>query len=235
MRPSKAFTPIWLDQLENRLALSTLGVHYAPHVGHHGHHGHAAHVAHHRHAAHIHSHPSGSVLPGAGTTSSASATNPTTPPTDPTAPVTAPTAPTTSPTTPATSPPTPGTGPTVAALVLSGQVEGHQPLDGSGNVGPLGAVTSTGTLSASGAEPMNYSGTVTLVGSSGSVTLSLTGRLFGPVSIGRPVDLTYTITGGTGAFEDATGSGNAVLSFHLPSGTFPNPSPAPNSFVLAFA
>jgi hypothetical protein len=118
---------------------------------------------------------------------------------------------------------------------LSGQVEGKQPLDGSGTVGPLGAVTSSGTLSASGAEPMNYSGTLTLVGSSGSVTLSLSGQVFGPVSLTQPVDLTYTITGGTGAYQDATGSGHAVLTFDVPSGIRTNPSPPPNSFVLTFS
>jgi len=118
---------------------------------------------------------------------------------------------------------------------LSGQVEGSQPLDGTGTIGPLGAVTSTGTLSASGAEPMNYSGTLTLVGSSGSVTLSLSGRVFGPVSIGQPVDLTYTITGGTGSYQDATGTGKAVLSFNVSSGIRTNLPPPPNSFVLNFS
>ena len=139
------------------------------------------------------------------------------------------------PSTPSNNPPASGVGPASTTIALSGQVAGTQPLDGSGTVGPLGAVTSTGTLSASGAEPMNYSGTATLVGSFGSVTLSLSGRVFGPVSIGQTVDLTYTITGGTGAYQDATGSGQAVLSFTLPSGIRTNPSPAPNSFVLAFS
>jgi hypothetical protein len=118
---------------------------------------------------------------------------------------------------------------------LSGQIEGQQPLDGSGTIGPMGAVTSTGTLSASGAEPMNYSGTVTLVGSSGSVTLSLSGRVFGPVSIGQSVDLTYTITGGTGAYQHATGSGKAVLSFNISSGIRTNSPPPSNSCVLTFS
>lgn len=136
---------------------------------------------------------------------------------------------------PETNPSAPGVGPASTTVVLSGQVEGKQPLDGSGTVGPLGAVTMTGTLSASGAEPVNYSGTVTLVGSSGSVTLSLSGRLFGPNYIGETVDLTYTITGGTGAYQDATGSGKAVLSFELPPISRTNPSPQPSSFALTFA
>ncbi len=67
-------------------------------------------------------------------------------------------------------------------------------------------------MTASGAEPVNYTGTVTLVGASGSITASLVGRVFGPSVLGAPIKLTYTITGGTGAFEGATGSGKAVFS-----------------------
>ena len=215
----KSFTPTWLDRLEDRLTLSSMVVQHAAQVRHHHHH--AAQMRHQHHAAHVQNHQSGSVLPGAGATSPAPTTNQTAPSTDPS--------------TPSNNPPASGVGPASTTIALSGQVAGTQPLDGSGTVGPLGAVTSTGTLSASGAEPMNYSGTATLVGSFGSVTLSLSGRVFGPVSIGQTVDLTYTITGGTGAYQDATGSGQAVLSFTLPSGIRTNPSPAPNSFVLAFS
>ena len=110
-------------------------------------------------------------------------------------PGTTPTAPGTTPTAPGTTPISPGTTPTVAALVLTGKVEGGTPLNGSGTVSPLGAVTSSGTLSASGAEPMTYTGTLTLVGASGSITLSLSGQVFGPAQIGGSIDLTYTITG----------------------------------------
>jgi hypothetical protein len=59
---------------------------------------------------------------------------------------------------------------------------------------------------------VNYSGTVTLVAASGSITASLSARVFGPTVLGAPIDLTYTITGGTGAFAGATGSGKAVFS-----------------------
>jgi hypothetical protein len=96
-------------------------------------------------------------------------------------------------------------------ISLSGSVESQEPLNGSGIVSPLGAVTSTGTLTAHGAEPVTYTGTVTLVGRTGSVTASLFGRLFGPQYPGEPVNLTYTITGGTGAFAGASGSGRAVF------------------------
>jgi hypothetical protein len=53
---------------------------------------------------------------------------------------------------------------------------------------------------------------VTLVAISGSVTATLSGRVFGSTVLGAPIDLTYTITGGTGAFAGATGSGKAVFS-----------------------
>src|SRR5262249_13135821 len=142
-----------------------------------------------------------------GTAAPAPPTNQTAPTTDPAAPTNAPAGPTTNPSPPATNPPAPGVGSASTNIALSGQVEGQHLLDGSATIGPLGAVTSRGTLSVSGAEPMIYSGMVTLVGSTGSVTLSLSGRLFGPVFLGETVDLTYTITSGTGAYQHATGSG----------------------------
>jgi hypothetical protein len=118
-------------------------------------------------------------------------------------------------------------------IALSGSVHGatqmqgsETGLDGSGTVNSLGAVTSRGMLTTSGAEPVTYSGTITLAGSTGSVTATLSGRLFGPTRFGQPIALTYTITGGTGAFQGAFGSGQA--SFIL------NFSGAGASFVLTF-
>jgi hypothetical protein len=122
---------------------------------------------------------------------------------------------------------------TAAVIALTGTVEGHSPLVGAGRVSPLGAVTSTGTLTARGAEPVTFSGTVTLVGSTGSVTATLFGRLFGPEFLGEKVNLTYTITGGTGAFKGASGNGKAVFSpiIASPAGdfalTFGNATPPP--------
>jgi hypothetical protein len=109
-----------------------------------------------------------------------------------------------------------------AAIALSGTVEGQTPLDGSGTVSPLGVVTSTGTLKARGGEPVTFTGTVTLVGATGSVTATLFGRQFGATRPGEKVNLTYTITGGTGAFQGASGSGSAVFSpiITSPSGDF---------------
>jgi hypothetical protein len=96
--------------------------------------------------------------------------------------------------------------------MLSGTVKGGSHLDGSGTVGPLGAVASTGTLTTWGAEPVTYNGTITLVGATGSITASLHGLLFGPDHLGETIHLTYTITGGTCAFEGASGSGLASFT-----------------------
>jgi hypothetical protein len=73
-------------------------------------------------------------------------------------------------------------------------------------------VTSNWTLAASGAEPVTYQGTVTLVGANGSITATLVGQVVGPTILGAPIELTYTITGGTGAFAGATGTGKAIVS-----------------------
>jgi hypothetical protein len=66
-------------------------------------------------------------------------------------------------------------------------------------------------LTTSGAEPVTYTGTVTLVSTTGSVTVSLSGLLFGPDHLGETIDLTYKITDATGAFKGDTGSGHAFF------------------------
>lgn len=253
MRRHKAYTLLGIDRLEDRLTLSSLGTHPVAHVAdHHAaslahHHGaqvarhHAAHLAHHHHAAAVGNHSSGPVLPAAGSPPPASGTTPPAPVITPPAPGSTPPAPVTTPPDPAPTPPDPGpptsppgTTQPPTAMALSGQIAGPTPMVGTGTIGPLGAVTSSGTLSASGAEPMVYRGTETLVGASGSITLSLAGQVFGPVMIGGSVEMTYTITGGTGAFLGATGSGKAVLSFEFPSGARHSPSPSGGSVVLTF-
>jgi hypothetical protein len=118
---------------------------------------------------------------------------------------------------PAPPPPSFTPSPTAKSIVLNGTVEGMTSRSASGTVNPLGKVTSSWTLTALGAEPVNYNGTVTLVASSGSITASLSGAVFGPTVLGAPIDLTYTITGGTGAFAGATGSGKAVFSPRIAS------------------
>jgi hypothetical protein len=99
-----------------------------------------------------------------------------------------------------------------AAIALSGTITGTIALDGSGTVSPLGNVTSSGSLTSRGAEPVRFSGTVTLVGSHGTITASLYGILAGPERPFEPVTLTYTITGGTGAFQGDSGSGRATYT-----------------------
>ena len=103
-------------------------------------------------------------------------------------------------------------------VTLRGTVTGRTPLDGSGTVSPLGHVVSVGTLTSHGAEPVVYTGKVTLTGPTGSITADLSGRLFGPTRPGEPINLMYTIVHGTGAVRGATGSGKAVF---YPTGGLP--------------
>ena len=109
------------------------------------------------------------------------------------------------------------------AVTLKGTVTG---LDGSGTVSPLGRVVSVGTLTGHGAEPVVYTGTVTLTGPTGSITANLSGRLFGPTQPFEPINLMYTIVHGTGAFGGATGRGRAVF-YPIGSLTFGNTPPPP--------
>lgn len=97
-----------------------------------------------------------------------------------------------------------------AVIALNGMITGATPFDGSGTISPLGSVTSSGHLTARGAEPVRYSGSITLVGSHGTITASLYGIQGGPQSPFEPVSLTYTITGGTGAYAGDSGSGRAT-------------------------
>jgi hypothetical protein len=90
----------------------------------------------------------------------------------------------------------------------------------------LGAVTSKGSLTVSGAEPVRYTGNITLVSETGNITVSLSGLLFGPSHLGETIDLTYKITDATGAFKGDTGSGHAFFK-----ATSFNPS---DGFVLTF-
>jgi hypothetical protein len=52
---------------------------------------------------------------------------------------------------------------------------------------------------------------VTVGGIYGSVTATLSGQVSSSSDLNEPVKLTYTITGGTGAWAGATGSGVAFL------------------------
>jgi hypothetical protein len=103
-------------------------------------------------------------------------------------------------------------------LNLSGQVYGqYQPvstsggraqnLRGGGQVSPLGNAELTGQLHLPGAVSQGQvTGTITLTSPNGNVTLSLVG----PMQSGSsppPSTMQYTITGGTGAYANASGSG----------------------------
>jgi hypothetical protein len=98
------------------------------------------------------------------------------------------------------------------AIALKGTITGISALDGSGTVSPLGSVTSSGYLTSRGAEPVRFSGSITLAGSHGTITAKLYGILAGPERPFEPVSLTYTITGGTGAYQGDSGSGYATYA-----------------------
>lgn len=87
-------------------------------------------------------------------------------------------------------------------------------LSGSGTLTPLGAVTLSGSVTNSGD---GASGTITLTSSQGSVTLSLTPYVTGPV---RAVDspgpaipgaYVYTVTSATGSYSGISGRGEVTL------------------------
>jgi hypothetical protein len=134
------------------------------------------------------------------------------------------------------------TTPVQAPVSLEGTVKGvqtpvaHQPgtlhLVGSGNVAPLGPEKAVGTLTIKSGEPTFYNGTVTLSDPLGSIDVQISGIQGGPIGLGRPVLLHYKITGGTGAFHGATGSGNVTYTT-LPS-PLANPVAGQSMFRLTF-
>jgi hypothetical protein len=108
-----------------------------------------------------------------------------------------------------------------------------QALTAAGLVQPVGSVQASGTVSipASTTPGGQETATITLTGSQGTITLSLTPAPLPPgsplagqgaqASANAPVTpFKYTITGGTGAYASATGSGLAILlELPPPSGT----------------
>jgi hypothetical protein len=86
-----------------------------------------------------------------------------------------------------------------------------QEFKGSGNVVPLGAVNATGSLQLPGnIAKGRATGTMTLTNTHGSITI----KLVGPLETGfsaAPSTLAYTVTGGTGSYRGAKGSGHATL------------------------
>jgi hypothetical protein len=149
-----------------------------------------------------------------------------------------------------------GTLPGAAAqmLALSGQVSGTwqiaptvgpfagevQILRGGGVVSPLGTVQMTGVLNVLGPIGQGETlGTVTLSNAAGSVTL----RFVGPPQQGLgalPANFHYTITGGTGQYAGASGSGAVAFAEHQgsrpvcpPGALCPQPVGA-NTFTMTF-
>jgi hypothetical protein len=110
-------------------------------------------------------------------------------------------------------------------LALSGQVSGTwqavftnpdvgrtQNLAGGGTVAPLGTMEVRGQLHTPGFVAQGRAtATLTLTGSRGSVTLALVGPLQ-PGFSAPPSSFQYTITGSTGAYANASGSGTVALS-----------------------
>jgi hypothetical protein len=84
-------------------------------------------------------------------------------------------------------------------------------LAGAGQVRPLGLVAATGRLLEGGIAGF-HGGTLTLSSRRGTVNLRLEERLPPPRPSGQPVNVyQFTIEGGTGAYQQATGSGVAYL------------------------
>ena len=110
-------------------------------------------------------------------------------------------------------------------LALSGRVTGtwqsvmtnpdagkEQSLTGSGTVAPLGPTQASATLHAPGfIASGRTTGTLTLTGDKGTVTLALKSPVekgFGAIA----ANYSFKITGGTGVYKGATGKGTAFLN-----------------------
>jgi hypothetical protein len=80
---------------------------------------------------------------------------------------------------------------------------------GSGKISPLGADTVTGSLHTPGFILNGVdTGTLTLSNAKGTVTVSLSGPAANPSATPVPMlNLTYTITGGTGSYKNVKGTG----------------------------
>jgi hypothetical protein len=107
-----------------------------------------------------------------------------------------------------------------------------QVLTGSGTVSPVGPVQAALKLQVPGtAQAGRASGTLTLTTTRGTVTLQLQGPLTRGLG-GTTLPLNYKITGGTGKYAGATGSGVVVLT-ETTGGTAPG-GHAARAFTLAF-
>jgi hypothetical protein len=91
---------------------------------------------------------------------------------------------------------------------------------GSGVVKPLGTTTVSGNIALPGFVASGFAtGTLTLTGPNGTVTLSLKGprqKGFGPL----PSNLSFTISSGTGSYAGAKGSGHIALKLNTSATSF---------------
>jgi hypothetical protein len=114
---------------------------------------------------------------------------------------------------------------TWSASQLNPDVGITQTLSGLGTVAPLGAVQASGSLHTPGFIIQGFTtGTMVLTNAQGSVTLSLIGHQPQPGFSPPTSALDYTITGGTGAYAGASGSGVVALTetvrLHTSAGQF---------------
>ena len=109
-------------------------------------------------------------------------------------------------------------------------------LTASGEVHPLGRSEATGSFHTPGNIANGHAeGTLTLSDPKGGVTLTLVGPAQ-PAFAPPPSQFAFTITGGTGKFQGAQGSGTATLALREsqpPAGG--KAAPAPSEFTLTFA
>jgi hypothetical protein len=99
-------------------------------------------------------------------------------------------------------------------------------LTGVGHFGRLGDVTITGSLEGVGSAGGRATGTLTLVGATGSVTIQLLGRAQG-ANAALPSQWSYVVTGGTGILQGLSGHGTLSLV------TLPQGNTGSGSFSIA--
>jgi hypothetical protein len=105
--------------------------------------------------------------------------------------------------------------------------------NGTGHVGGLGHATATGDMLGAGfIRQGRAGGEYTLRRGGDSVEIQLTALQEQPGSSALPADYSYAITGGTGHYKDASGSGSATLTMVPAQGHGGGLPGNPGSFAL---